>query len=69
MWNYYSYPKWTYSVPFVSFWPIFEMPLLGYGGYIGFSFELYALYHLLKGTLVGREPKFVQLVDQSWTRE
>jgi hypothetical protein len=47
MWNYYSYPKWIYVVPFVDFWHIFEMPLLGYLGYLVFPWELYALYHLV----------------------
>ncbi|MBN1992690.1 MAG: hypothetical protein JW953_08280 [Anaerolineae bacterium] len=49
MWNYYSYPQWIYQVPFVDFWRIFEMPLLGYGGYLPFALELSALYHLLVG--------------------
>ena len=49
MWNFYSYPKWIYRVPFVGFLKVFEMPLLGYGGYIPFSFEIYALYHLVTG--------------------
>jgi len=49
MWNFYSYPKWIYHVPFVDFWRIFEMPLLGYGGYIVFAWELFALYHLVTG--------------------
>jgi len=49
-WNYWAYPKWIYTVPpFVDFLHIFEMPLLGYGGYIPFSLELFALYHLLEG--------------------
>jgi hypothetical protein len=43
MWNYYSYPKWIYHTPGAEFWRIFEMPLLGYGGYIPFALELYAL--------------------------
>ena len=42
-WNYYSFPKWTYHIPYLGFWRIFEMPLLGYGGYIPFALELYAL--------------------------
>ena len=29
LWNYYSYPKWTYFTPGVDFWYIFEMPLVG----------------------------------------
>jgi hypothetical protein len=51
MWNFYSYPKWVYQVPFVDFLHIFEMPLLGYGGYLPFSLELFALYHLVTGLL------------------
>jgi hypothetical protein len=51
MWNFYSFPKWAYRVPFVDFWRIFEMPLLGYGGYLPFSLELFALYHLVLGVL------------------
>jgi hypothetical protein len=43
MWNYYSFPKWVYHTPGAEFWRIFEMPLLGYGGYIPFALELYAL--------------------------
>lgn len=49
MWNFYSYPKWIYEVPFVDFLHIFEMPILGYFGYIPFALELYALYHLVTG--------------------
>jgi hypothetical protein len=43
LWNYYSYPKWVYQVPFVDFARVFEMPLLGYGGYLPFALELFAL--------------------------
>ena len=49
MWNFYCYPKWEYEVPFVGFLHVFEMPLLGYLGYIVFSWELSALYHLAEG--------------------
>jgi hypothetical protein len=51
MWNFYSYPRWVYHVPFVDFCHIFEMPLLGYGGYLPFSLELFAVYHLVVGLL------------------
>jgi hypothetical protein len=47
MWNYYSFPKWTYHIPGLGFWRIFEMPLLGYGGYVPFALELYALKNFL----------------------
>jgi hypothetical protein len=39
-WNFYSYPKWVYHVPFVSWLKLFEMPLLGYGGYLPFALEV-----------------------------
>ncbi len=51
MWNYFSYPKWIYTVPFVNVFHIFEMPLLGYGGYLPFSLEVFATYHLVMGFL------------------
>ena len=53
MWNYFSYPKWTYHVAWGNWLHVFEMPLLGYGGYLPFSLELYAFYHLIMG-LFGR---------------
>lgn len=51
MWNFYSYPKWIYYIPFFNFLHIFEMPLPGYFGYIPFSMELFAIYHLAIGLL------------------
>lgn len=39
MWNSFSYAKWIYSVPFVQKFHIFEMPLLGYAGYLPFGLE------------------------------
>jgi hypothetical protein len=49
MWNYYSYPKWIYDIHFANFLHIFEMPALGYLGYIPFALELLTLYHLILG--------------------
>jgi hypothetical protein len=51
MWNFYSFPKWIYTVPFANTLHIFEMPLLGYGGYLPFSLEIFAFYHLVIGFL------------------
>jgi hypothetical protein len=47
MWNYYSYPKWVYHTPGAQFLRVFEMPLLGYAGYIPFALELFALKNFL----------------------
>lgn len=42
-WNYWALPKWTYSIPYVDHWHIFEMPLLGWIGYLPFGLELFAM--------------------------
>ncbi|MHB8520895.1 MAG: hypothetical protein ACYDH9_09060 [Limisphaerales bacterium] len=47
MWNYYSYPKWIYHTPGADFLHVFEMPLLGYLGYLPFAWELHALRNML----------------------
>ncbi|MCK9364522.1 MAG: hypothetical protein M0P74_13100 [Syntrophales bacterium] len=47
MWNFYSFPKWIYRIPYANWVHVFEMPLAGYLGYIPFSFELFSLFHLL----------------------
>jgi hypothetical protein len=47
MWNYFSYPKWVYHTPGAEFLHVFEMPLLGYLGYLPFAWELFALRHFL----------------------
>ncbi len=39
MWNYFSLARWEYSIPFVHRFLIFEMPLLGYAGYLPFGLE------------------------------
>ncbi len=49
LWNFHAWPRWVYHVPFVGFARVFEMPLLGYLGYIPFGLELYALYYFLTG--------------------
>jgi len=54
-WNYWAIPKWHYSIPFVNFMKIFEMPLLGYLGYGPFGLELYAMYHFAASLIYHRE--------------
>ena len=61
MWNFFSYPKWVYTVPFVNFLHIFEMPLLGYGGYLPFALELYSLYNLVSGLVRSTRSDYVCL--------
>ena len=47
MWNYWSWPKWVYHTPGAQFLHVFEMPLLGYGGYVPFALELFGLMNFL----------------------
>ena len=65
MWNYYSYPKWIYDVPWGDWLHIFEMPLLGYGGYLPFALELYALYHLVIGLFGDKTTDYVKVISES----
>lgn len=39
LWNWRSLARWTYSVPYVGVARVFEMPLLGYAGYLTFGLE------------------------------
>jgi hypothetical protein len=64
MWNFLSYPKWIYRIPFADWLPLFEMPLAGYLGYLPFSWELFALYHLVTGPLTpDRNRHYLHLID------
>ena len=47
-WNYFASVRWTYSVPFVDFVHVFEMPLLGYLGYVPFGFTIFAFYYFIE---------------------
>jgi hypothetical protein len=39
MWNYRSLAQWIYTVPYVNRFHLFEMPILGYAGYLPFGME------------------------------
>jgi len=42
--NFSAGAKWQYTVPFVGFLKIFEMPILGFLGFPAFALELYVMY-------------------------
>ena len=52
MWNNEASVSWEYNVGIFDFARIFQMPLLGYGGYLPFGLETYAVFHFAAG-LVG----------------
>lgn len=47
LWNVLSLAKWIYTVPYVERWHVFEMPLLGYAGYLPFGLECLLVMELL----------------------
>ena len=55
-WNFWSMPKWEYTIEFVDFARVFEMPLLGYGGYVPFGLDVYVGYYFVRG-LVSRSQR------------
>jgi hypothetical protein len=61
MWNFYAFPKWVYHIPWGDALHVFEMPLLGYGGYLPFALELVAMYHLLSGWRGNKQPEYLKL--------
>ena len=47
MWNYFAYPKWLYSIPLpIASIKLFEMPIVGYLGYLPFAAETLLFYAL-----------------------
>jgi len=55
MWNYFSLARWTYTIPFVQRFHLFEMPIVGYGGYLPFGLECLAVGSLVIGDPFIRE--------------
>jgi len=61
LWNWDSLAKWHYSVPYVQRFHLFEMPLLGYAGYLPFGLEC-ALVMDLVARALGQPPIRVRRV-------
>jgi len=47
IWNFWAGAHWQYSLPYLNFWKVFEMPVLGYLGFLPFALEVFALSELL----------------------
>lgn len=43
MWNFKAGAKWIYTVPYVGFLKVFEMPMLGFFGFPPFALECFAI--------------------------
>lgn len=55
LWNWKSLAHWEYAIPFVHRFQLFEMPLLGYAGYLPFGLECVAVADLCLGRRVSEE--------------
>ncbi len=55
MWNRDAYASWEYNIGYLDFGWSFQMPLLGYGGYLPIGRETYSVFHFAAG-LVGLSP-------------
>ncbi len=47
-WNFWAATKWEYEVPYLGNIKIFEMPVLGFLGFMPFAVESYAIYVFLR---------------------
>lgn len=56
-WNYGALPKWYYTIPYFGFGKIFEMPILGYLGYLPFGLMIYSFSNFSFGLLNKRSLK------------
>ncbi len=55
-WNYWAGAKWVYHFQATGQLKIFEMPLLGFLGFLPFSLEFYTMYHFVLMLLRLRSP-------------
>lgn len=55
-WNYWAFSKWKYTVPILGDIKLFEMPVLGYLGFVAFAWELYNMISLL-------QPKAIEILE------
>ncbi|GJL63999.1 MAG: hypothetical protein NPIRA04_26530 [Nitrospirales bacterium] len=51
LWNSQSLAHWKYAIPYLHAGQVFEMPVLGYAGYLPFGLECLLCIHLLFPTL------------------
>jgi len=56
-WNYWALAKWEYDVPYLGHVKIFEMPVLGFFGFMPFIIESLAIYRFTR--------RFVPIRDEA----
>jgi hypothetical protein len=56
-WNYWAGTKWMYNVPFLPDVKLFEMPILGFGGFPPFAVECFVMYVAVRRWLWRAAPR------------
>jgi hypothetical protein len=56
-WNYWAGSKWIYNVPILPDVKIFEMPILGFGGFPPFAVECFVMYVAIRRWLWRAAPR------------
>ena len=52
-WNFWAGSKWVYTAPFTPGIKVFEMPLVGFLGFLPFAIEYFVVYHTVR-MIIGR---------------
>jgi len=60
-WNYWAHTKWIYNVPILPHVKIFEMPILGFGGFPPFAVECFVMYVALRRLIWSGAPRPIAL--------
>lgn len=47
--NFWAQSRWEYSLPYLNFWRVFQMPVFGYTGFMPFALEIFAFHQLFNG--------------------
>jgi len=50
LWNVKSFAHWEYNIPYVDAYLVFEMPIIGYAGYLPFGLVCIAVAGVIPGT-------------------
>jgi len=58
-WNYWAISKWVYTVPYFEDLKLFEMPILGYGGFLLFALETLLFFSLVNEIPASRRNRLI----------
>ena len=67
-WNWHAVAKWVYTVPFVHAFQVWEMPLIGFAGYLPFGVECAAVAAWILPALVEDGPPLSATTSGGMTR-